>query len=99
LLASVGSTNGTSLSEEALQTPPGIEEKQGKSAIVFDTLLAKTALLNHVRKSLLFRSVSARLARYQLYRGPVAATGSFSAILAAVCQGTENFVAVLAVHR
>jgi len=81
--ASVDGTNGTSLSRETLQTLPGIQEKLRKFALAFDTFLANTALFNHVQGSPHFRSVSARLARYQLYRGPVAATGSISAILAA----------------
>jgi hypothetical protein len=44
--------------------------------MVFDMLLANTAFLNHVQESLSSRSVSTRLARHQLYRGSVAATGA-----------------------
>jgi hypothetical protein len=49
-----------------LQTPSGIEEKQGKFPIGLDALLAHTAIFNFVQEASRFRSVSARLARYQL---------------------------------
>jgi len=44
-----GLANGTSLSQEGLQTLHGIEKEQGKSAKVFETHHANTLLLNHVR--------------------------------------------------
>jgi hypothetical protein len=65
--AAVYQPNGTSLRQESLQTPPGMEENKGSPLIVFDILLANTAFLNPVQGSLHFCSVSARLARYQLY--------------------------------
>ena len=80
-------TNGTSLREKALQTPPEIEKNQRKCAKAFDTPLANTALLIHVQESPLSGSVSARLARYQLYRDSVAAIGSFPAVLAVARTG------------